>query len=143
MSQRQDLALKLLDHPQIVELDFGGAAGGAKTWTVCLWMLLQCRKYPGIRIGLGRKEGNRLRQTSVVTLLNEVHPIMGVTKEEYSYKDQAGFIIYKNGSVIQLLDLNYQPSDPDYDTLGSLLFTHVVIEEAGEIRKKAKDVFCK
>lgn len=141
MSTRQDLALKLLDHPQVVELDFGGAAGGAKTWTVCLWMLLQCRKYPGIRIGLGRKEGNRLRQTSVVTLLNEVHPIMGVTKEEYSYKDQAGFIIYKNGSVIQLLDLNYQPSDPDYDTLGSLLFTHVVIEEAGEIRKKAKDVF--
>ena len=102
---------------------------------------MECRKYPGIRIGLGRKEGNRLRQTTVVTLLNEVHPTMGVSKEDYVFKDQAGMIIYKNGSVIQLLDLNYQPSDPDYDTLGSLLFTHVIIEEAGEVRKKARDVF--
>lgn len=141
MSKRQDLALQLLNDPQIVELDFGGAAGGAKTWTVCLWMLMQCRDYPGIRIGLGRKEGVRLRQTTVVTLLREVHPRMNVTSDDYTYHDQRGVIMYKNGSQIQLVDLNYQPSDPDYDTLGSLNFTHVVIEEAGEIRKKARDVF--
>lgn len=104
-------------------------------------MLLECRKYPGIRIGLGRKEGLRLRQTTVVTLLREVHPIMGVTNDEYTYQDQKGIIQYKNGSQIQLVDLNWQPSDPDYDTLGSLNFTHVVIEEAGEIREKARSVF--
>ena len=46
-----------------------------------------------------------------------------------------------NGSEIQLFDLAWQPSDPDYDTLGSLNLTHVVIEEIGEIREKAKDVF--
>lgn len=34
-----------------------------------------------------------------------------------------------------------QPSDPDFDTLGSLNLTHVVIEEVGEIVQKAKDVF--
>lgn len=141
MSRRQNLALKLLNHPQIVEVDFGGAAGGAKTWTVCLWMLIECRKFAGIRIGLGRKEGIRLRQTTVYTLFREVHPLMGVGPEDYIYQDQKGIILYKNGSQIQLIDLNYQPSDPDYDTLGSLNFTHVVIEEAGEIRKKARDVF--
>lgn len=102
---------------------------------------MELRKYPGIRIGLGRKEGIRLRQTTVVTLLREAHPIMGVKDKEYVYQDQRGVITYKNGSQIQLIDLNYQPSDPDYDTLGSLNFTHVVIEEAGEIRKKARDVF--
>lgn len=130
-----------MNDPQIVELDFGGAAGGAKTWTVCLWMLLECRNYPGIRIGLGRKELTRLKQTTVVTLLREVHLVMGVTQNDYTYNDQKGIILYRNGSLIQLVDLQYQPSDPDYDTFGSLLFTHVVIEEAGEIRKKARDVF--
>lgn len=140
LSQRQYLALQLLNDPQVVELDFGGAAGGAKTWTVCLWMLLQCRDWPGIRIGLGRKEGLRLRQTTVVTLFREVHPLLGVTVDDFTYHDQRGVIMYKNGSQIQLIDLAWQPSDPDYDTLGSLNFTHVVIEEAGEIRKKARDV---
>lgn len=101
---------------------------------------MELRKYPGIRIALGRKEGIRLRQTTVVTLFREAHPLMGVKDSEYTYQDQRGVIMYKNGSQIQLIDLNYQPSDPDYDTLGSLNFTHVVIEEAGEIRKKARDV---
>lgn len=141
MSERQNLAILLLDHPQVVEVDFGGAAGGGKTLLVCIWMLLRMRKYPGIREGLGRKEGVRLRQTTVHTLLNEAHPLLGITKSEYRYQDQKGIIMYKNGSSIQLVDLNYQPSDPDYDTLGSLNFTDVVIEEVGEIRKKARDVF--
>lgn len=104
-------------------------------------MLLQCRKYPGIRIGLGRKEGTRLRQTTVITMLREVHPVMGVGPLDYVYQDQKGLITYRNGSQIQLFDLNYQPSDPDFDTLGSLNLTHVVIEEAGEIREKARVVF--
>lgn len=66
---------------------------------------------------------------------------MNVDKEEYTYQDQKGIIQYKNGSQIQLIDLNYEPSDPDFDTLGSLNFTHVVIEEAGEIKQKARTVF--
>ena len=28
------------------------------------------------------------------------------------------------------------PSDPDYDRFGSLNFTHVVVEESGEVVKK-------
>lgn len=102
---------------------------------------MECRKFPGIRIGLGRKEGTRLRQTTVVTLLREVHPLMGVSSEEYTFNDQKGIIQYKNGSQILLFDLQWQPSDPDFDTLGSLNLTHVVIEEVGEIRQKARDVF--
>lgn len=141
LSERQDTAFKIIDNPQVTEVDFGGAAGGGKTLLVCLWMLKELRKYPGIRIGLGRKEGVRLRQTTVVTLLREAHPLMNVKDKDYRYQDQKGIITYKNGSSIQLVDLAYQPSDPDYDTLGSLNFTHIVIEEVGEVKKKARDVF--
>lgn len=141
LSRKQKLALELLDDPQVVELDYGGAAGGAKSWTVCLWMILQCRQYPGIRIGLGRREMVRLKQTTLVTLLREVHPILGIKEGEYKYQGQNNSITYANESMIQMFDLAYQPSDPDYDTLGSLNLTHVVIEEIGEVRKKAKDVF--
>lgn len=104
-------------------------------------MLLECAKYPGIRIGLGRKELTRLKQTTVVTLLREVHPVLGVKPSEFTYQDQKGLITYENGSQIQLVDLARQPSDPDFDTLGSLNLTHCVIEEAGEVHKKARDMF--
>lgn len=128
-----------MNHPQVVEIDFGGAAGGGKSLLVCIWILLECRKYPGIRIALGRKELTRLKQTTVLTLLYEAHPLLDVKKSDFRYQDQRGVIVYKNGSQIQLVDLKYQPSDPDYDTLGSLNFTHVVIEEVGELKKKAVD----
>lgn len=141
LSKKQHLALTLLDDPQVVEMDYGGGAGGCKSWTVALWMILQCRQYPGIRIGLGRKELSRLKQTTLVTLIREVHPILGITESEFRFKGDSNTLIYANGSEIQLFDLAYSPSDPDFDTLGSLNLTHVVIEEIGEIRKKAKDVF--
>lgn len=141
LSQKQKLTLDLLDDPTVVELDYGGAAGGAKTWTAALWMVRECRQYPGIRIGLGRKELTRLKQTTLMTLLREVHPTLGVQPGEYTYQDQKGLLTYLNGSEIQLYDLARQPSDPDYDTLGSLNLTHVVIEEVGEIHHKAKVVF--
>lgn len=141
LSRKQKLALDLLEDQQIIELDFGGAAGGAKSWTVVLWMLMQCRQYPGIRIGLGRKELTRLKQTTLMTIVREVHPMLGIQAGEYTYQDQKGLLTYKNGSEIQLYDLARQPSDPDYDTLGSLNLTHVVIEEVGEIHHKAKVVF--
>jgi phage terminase large subunit len=140
LSETQSLALQLLNDPQLVELLFGGGAGGAKSVLVCIWMVLECRNYPGIRIGLGREELVRLKQTTVVTLISKVHGYLGVKAHEFVYNDQKGTITYRNGSSILLIDMAYQPRDPDYDTFGSLELTHVVIEEVGEVRKKGVDV---
>lgn len=141
LSQKQKLTLDLLDNPQLVDVLLGGGAGGSKSITIGIWIVLQCRNFPGIRIGLGRKELTRLKQTTVVTLLREVHPLLGVSDNEYIYNEQKAVITYVNGSSIQLVDLAWQPSDPDYDRFGSLNFTHTVIEEGGEVKKKARDVF--
>jgi phage terminase large subunit len=141
LSQKQHSAFELLDDPQVVELEYGGAAGGGKTLLICLWAVLEMSKYPGIRIGLGRKELTRLKQTTVMTLIREAHPLLGIKPDMFRYSDMKGLIQYENGSSIQLIDLARQPSDPDFDSLGSLNLTHVIIEEAGEIIKKAKDVF--
>ena len=140
LSKRQKIALDLLDDPQITDLLFGGGAGGGKTVLVCLWIALQCRNYPGVRIALGRKQGKRLRESTVVTLINKVHQYLGISKQEYKYNSLSGYITYINGSVIHLLDLAPQPSDPDFDTLGSTEYTHVVIEECGEIADKARQI---
>jgi hypothetical protein len=136
LSQTQSLALRLLHDPTVVELLFGGGAGGAKSFIVCIWMVLECRNYAGIRIGLGREELKRLKQTTVVTLLSKVHQLLGVKDSEYTYSEQSGTITYPNGSQILLIDMKYHPMDPEYDTFGSLELTHVVIEEVGEVQEK-------
>jgi hypothetical protein len=140
MSETQSLSFDILDDPQYVDVLFGGSAGGAKSFFVCLWAVLQCRNYPGIAIGLGRKELKRLKRTTLVTLLSKVHPEMGIKEWDYKYNAQEGYIEYINGSKIILIDMAYQPSDPDYDKFGSLELTHVIVEEAGENLKKAVEV---
>ena len=141
LSTQQKLTFQLLDDPTITDVLWGGGAGSGKTITVCMWMIQECRNYPGITIGLGRKEITRLKQTTVVSLLREAHQLLGVKSTEFKYSEHSGKIEYINGSTIQLVDLSRQPSDPNYDRFGSLLFTHVVIEEAGEVQKRARDVF--
>ncbi|MFA5172602.1 MAG: hypothetical protein WC426_13655 [Sulfuriferula sp.] len=142
VSEKQALAFELFANPQIVDYDFGGGAGGGKSMTVTEWAVLQCRKYPGIRIGLGRNEISNLRKTTVQTLLAETHPLLGVKETDFRYSPMVDpGIYYRNGSAILLVDLAYAPTDPDYNRLGSLNLTHAIIEEMGEVRKKAKDVF--
>lgn len=141
LSRKQILFLQLLDDPTLVDFLFGGGAGGAKSLTVCLWMVMQCRNYPGIRIGLGRKSITRLNSTTLVTLLREAHPLLGVKQSEFKYNGQSNTITYINNSSILCVDLAPEPSDPNFDKFGSLNLTHTVIEEIGEVVKKARDVF--
>ena len=140
-SRKQALALNLLDDPSIVDLLFGGGAGGGKSLLMCIWLLLQMRNYPGIRIGLGRKEITRLKETTVVTMLNEAHPLLGVQDYEFKYSGHKNRISYINGSVLLLVDLAHQPSDPEGDRFGSLNLTHAAIEEVGEVAAKERNLF--
>lgn len=141
ITNKQSLALDICDDPQVTDILYGGGAGSGKSFFVCIWAVLQCRQYPGIRIGLGRKQLTKLKQSTLVTLLAEVHPMFGIRPHEFNYQQQSGQIIYKNGSSIQLVDLAHQPSDPNCDRFGSMLLTHVIVEEVGEVDKKERDVF--
>src|SRR3954447_26094625 len=109
LSPTQSLALRLLHDPQVVELLFGGGGGGGKSFLVCIWMVLECRRYAGTRIGLGREELVRLKQTTIVTLLNKVHPLLGVRDSEYVYNGQRGTVTYANGSQILHIDMAFHP----------------------------------
>jgi len=144
LSRKQQLAFNVLADPYVVELLFGGGAGGGKSLLVTMWMVIECRKYPGITIGLGRKEMSNLGKTTVATLLTEAHKYLGVSADDFTYKapgsPQPG-IYYKNGSAITLHDLAYAPSDPNYDRFGSLPLTHAVIEEVGELDLTAVSAF--
>lgn len=139
-SKKQEIAWELLNDNATTELVYGGSGGGGKTALVSLWMVLECVNNPGIKIALGREELLRLKQTTLATIIGFAHKALGVEAADFNFNGSTNTLTYQNGSLIQLLHMAYSPQDPNYDTLGSLDFTHVVIEEAGEVREKAKAV---
>jgi len=130
--------IKLLDN-ETKYLLFGGGAGGGKSWLGCEWLLTNCYKYPKSKWFIGRKELKRLMSSSYETF-KKVCDYHNIPKGDWKLNGQYNYIEFFNGSKIDLLDVNYVPSDPLYERFGSLEYTGGWLEEAGEIDFKAFDV---
>ncbi len=129
----------LQDH-RTNEVLFGGGAGGGKSRLGCEWLLESALRYPGSRWLLGRAVLKNLKESTLLTFF-EVASSWGLKPNiHYQYNQQESVINFWNGSAIYLKDLAYYPSDPNYDALGSTEYTGAFIDEANQIRAKAKDV---
>lgn len=136
--EKQGMALSILTDNDHVEVLYGGAAGGAKSWTGAAWLLFMSLAYAGTKWFIGREELKRIKQSTYITF-KKVCAMYGCTEELYKYNAQDNYIEFYNGSRIDLLDLQYKPSDPLYERFGSLEFTGGWIEEGGEVNFGAYD----
>lgn len=64
---------------------------------------------------------------------------MGIA-DQYRYNDQKSVIYWNNGSEILLKDLFRYPSDPNFDSLGSLEITGAFVDECNQVQQKAFQV---
>ena len=118
---------------------FGGGAGGGKSWVGCEWLLALALNFPGTSYFMARKVLKELKKTTLRTFF-KVTANAGIKHEDiFRYYDQNSSIQFHNGSIIDLIELKYQPSDPEYESLGSVEYTAGWIEEAGEVPFKAFD----
>lgn len=127
------------DNKEIKFLGFGGGAGGGKTWMACEWLITNAFMFPYSRWFMGRNELTRLKKTSFITF-KKVMRYHQIPDNYWSLDSQNSVIKFANGSVIDLLDLKFMPSDPDFERFGSLEYTGGFIEEAGEIVFDAFDI---
>lgn len=139
ISEKQREFLELLNDPTINELLVGGAAGGSKTQSMCFGIIHIAKEYPGARIFVGRKTLKSLKQSTIATLLNKVHPLVGISPSKFSMHFQDMTLDYENGSEIIFGELDTVPSDEDFARFGSLEIDVAFIDEAGEITLKAKN----
>lgn len=136
---KQDQALTCLTNGNYKEVGYGGAAGGAKSWTGCSWLAFMCLLYPETRWFIGREELKRLRESTLITWY-KVCRQYGIERGKYwSYNGQDHFIQFTNGSRIDLLELKELPSDPLFERYGSIEYTGGWVEECGEISQMAYD----
>lgn len=142
-SEKQQQAYDVLTNDHTLFLLFGGAARGAKSWLGCVWLILQAIKYPNTHYFIGRVELQRLKKTTIRTFFKAAKYYgfkVGKDGGHFWFHGGENSIMFQNGSVIDLLDLRYLPSDPLYERYGSSEYTQGWIEEAGEVDFGAFDV---
>lgn len=135
---KQENAIYYLKDSTTREVIYGGAAGGGKSALGCLWIIECCQKYAGSRWLIGRSKLKTLKETTLNTFFELSSKL--VLSDQYTYNSQSDVIYWNNGSEILLKDLFHYPSDPEFDSLGSLEITGAFIDECSQITLKAWQV---
>jgi len=132
---KQENAVFFLKDNQTNEVIYGGAAGGGKSALGCSWLIEQCQSFPESRWLMGRSKLKTLKETTLNTFF-QLATKFGIS-DQYRYNDQKSIIYWNNGSEILLKDLFRYPSDPEFDSLGSLEITGAFVDECNQIESKA------
>lgn len=135
---KQEHAVFYLNDNETSEILYGGAAGGGKSALGCLWLIQNCQKYPKSRWLMGRSKLKTLKETTLNTFFELVSDL-GLSNQ-FNFNAQSNIIYHKNGSEILLKDLFLYPSDPNFDSLGSLEITGAFIDECNQVSYKAWQV---
>jgi hypothetical protein len=145
LNKKQSLALDYLEDKQTTELLYGGGAGGGKSILGCYWLQKMAFKYPESRWVMGRANMKTLKETTYLSFL-KVAKMQGLQADVHFYvtsaqhKEFPNCILFPNKSVILMKDLDFYPSDPEFDELGSLEITGGFIDEANQVTIKAKQI---
>lgn len=134
---KQEAALQALTAGRHSEILYGGAAGGAKSWTGATFLTFMAECYPGTRWFVGRDSLKSLRESTKMTF-EKVFKAYGIEGVKYNAQDH--FYEFGNGSRIDFLELKFYPTDELYERFGSMEYTGGWIEEAGEVEFGAFDV---
>lgn len=146
---KQHLAWQALESKDIINIHYGGGAGGGKSWLGCESRLVRAYRYPGYRSYIGRNELTRLMASTYVTW-TKVCAFHKIPQSDWRLNGKYNYIEFKNpetdsfdgmGSRIDLLDLSFKPSDPMYERFGSFEFSDGGwTDEAGEVPFMAIDI---
>ena len=144
ISPKQKEILKVLEDDVHTEIFMGGAAGGSKSFTGCLWQIIRRINYDGSRGFIARARLKSLKESTLLTFF-EVARMIGLKLNgkgpyDFTYNAISGLIKFNNGSEEYLRDLFYYPSDPEFVGLGSTEYTDGFIDEMAEIGEQAYQI---
>ena len=101
---------------------------------------MTCLNIPGIVRLVWREEWDDLRKTTLTTLIKVLNHHWIISGEDYTLNLQTKELKYYNGSKVLFVPLKQQPSDPEFNWLGSYEITYWFVDEAQQVSRKAIDI---
>ena len=117
---------------------YGGAKGGAKSYTGCSLIFGEGMLYAGCQYFIARKKLSDLIKFTIPSI-HEVFKHWGLTNNYYNFNGQYNVFTLYNETKVFLIEAKQMPSDPLYMRFGSMQMTKGWIEEAGEFEEEAKN----
>lgn len=139
---KQELVWKTGKDSNITRMLVGGAALGAKTFTMSAFFVMEHLSVKNLRSFIGRNSISDITE-SVLETIWEVCRVYGIPESEIKYNPIKHFLYFPSTkSRIDFVELKYYPSDPDYSQSGSKNYSYGWIEEAQDVHFKAYDSYC-
>lgn len=120
------------------EIAYGGAKGGAKSYTGCSLIFGDAFIYPNTQYFIARKKLSDLVKFTIPSI-HEVFTHWGIDSRYYNFNGQYNIFTLQGDSKVFLIEAKQMPSDPLYQRFGSMQMTRGWIEEAGEFEEEAKN----
>jgi PBSX family phage terminase large subunit len=140
LSKRQTECWEYIFDNKTSEICFGGGVSGGKSYLLCLSIATMAIQNAGTRYILGRSVLHTLKQTTLVTLF-QVLKDMGLSPDKhFTYNGQDNTVKLFNESIIILKNLEYTPSDPNYERLQGYEVTAVGVDEASQISETCYNI---
>ena len=124
---------EVINDSETTQILFGGGAGSGKSFSIMASMILLCLTKPGIRLALCRKNYTTLRKTTMVSMYEVINKFGLRLDTDLKINGSSGNIKFANGSEIIPIELDWAPSEPNYERLQGLLLTAAFIDEVGEL----------
>jgi hypothetical protein len=121
---------EFLQIPHDNELDvsmYQGGFGSGKTWCGSLLVIMGCRKYPGLRVLVGAKEYELLKNTTMVSFFEHLDAMGYIKDKDYTYNKNDKKVVFKNGSEVLFKGVE------DPEKFKSLNLHWIELEEASQI----------
>ena len=148
LHEKQKIAFNYLLDDTTEEVLFGGWARWWKSFAWATWLITQAFSKPWSAWLMGRTVLKELYNSTLgsfwqaikeIEKLNWMNP--WTIASSVKFNEKRGTLYFKETDVIiYLVDLSYQPSDPEYNRLGSLSLTGCFIDEAQQVHPKAISV---
>ena len=145
LTYKQAAALEFLMKPRywdIVDVGYGGAAGGGKSILGSTWLITMAMKYPNTRYAAATYDITKAI-SSIGVSLRETFGLLGMKEDvDYTYNiKRHTYTIIKTGSEIILFGLPYKAGDDQSAWLGGYLFTCSWVDESDRVDSRVIETF--